>query len=103
MDRVLERSRKSSRQYVERPRPRGAILALGKRTSAAPVIEGVKKSGTELSLGPSISGEVSIGPGKTACPTEHIVTEPRFEFVKLLLIDLAVAARVEIDPKSAPD
>ena len=59
--------------------------------------------GRVCTVGCSISGGVSIGPGKTACPTEHIVTEPRFEFVKLLLIDFAVAARVEIHPQSAPD
>jgi hypothetical protein len=59
--------------------------------------------GTELNLGRSISGGVTISPGETACAAEHGVTKLRFEFVELLLIDLAMVALVEIHPQSAPD
>lgn len=46
---------------------------------------------------------VAVGPGKAACAAEYRVAKSRFELIKLLLIDLTMAALVEIHPNFAPD
>jgi hypothetical protein len=43
-----------------------------------------------------------VCPGKTTCAAEHRVAKSGLEFVKLLIIDLTMAALVKIHPESAP-
>lgn len=44
-----------------------------------------------------------VCPGKTTCAAEHQIAKSGLEFVKLLIIDLTMAALVKIHPESAPD
>jgi hypothetical protein len=43
-----------------------------------------------------------VCPVKATCAAEHGVAKSGFEFVKLLIIDLTMAALVKIHPESTP-